>query len=160
MEGSKSKNKGRAFTYCLASRSCNGLVHVRRQKGTVEVTDNLFKNYLIQKLPPYDIFWPHPGLGVYINMARGSVLWWIKGISGHLKTQEMYNAVVLIEPYSLAFVHDRFKTKGMCNDAVHREAYTLGHVLDHLHHFRIITMMMNSLSGMIGVKNARPKKQK
>ena len=72
----------------------------------------------------------------------------------------MCNAVVLIEPYSLAFVHDRFKTKGMCNDAVHREAYTLGHVLDHLHHFRIITMMMNSLSGMIGVKNARPKKQK
>ena len=72
-------------------------------------------------------------------MARASVLWWIKGISGHLKTQKMCNVVVLIEPYSLAFVPE---TEGMCAgkhtpweacfQAVHREACTLGHVPDHL----------------------------
>ena len=50
-------------------------------------------------------------------MTRGFVLWWIKGISRHLKPQEMCNAVVLIEPYPLAYVPDHFKTEGMCNEA-------------------------------------------
>ena len=148
-------------------------------------------------------------------MAHASVLWWIKGISRHLKTQEMCNVVVLIEPYSLAFVPE---TEGMCNEAVRREAYTLGHVPEHFRtqnmcneavqadpytlkfvpdpvktqemcynavrgdafYLRyvpdyyvpdysnnkkydmmtmIITMMMNLVSGMIGIKNARPKKK-
>ena len=40
---SKSKNKGRASTYFMASRSCDELLHTRRRKEAVEaVTDSCF----------------------------------------------------------------------------------------------------------------------
>ena len=45
--GSKSKNRRRIFTYCLASIKMVGLVCVRRREKVVEVTDSCFKNYLI-----------------------------------------------------------------------------------------------------------------
>ena len=44
----KSKNKRRTPGYCFALESCEGLVHVRRQEGVVEVTNSCFKNYLIR----------------------------------------------------------------------------------------------------------------
>ena len=60
------------------------------------------------------------------------VIRWIKKVLGPLKTQEMCNAVVLIEPHSLEIVPDHFKAQGMCNEAVRREPYTLKYVPDHL----------------------------
>ena len=36
-------NKRRTLAYRLASRSCDGLVHVRTREETVEVTDSCFK---------------------------------------------------------------------------------------------------------------------
>ena len=46
-EGRQKINKRRTFTRCLAFRSCNGLVHVRRRekryRKIVEVTDSCFK---------------------------------------------------------------------------------------------------------------------
>ena len=40
---------------------------------------------------------------------------WIKVVPDHLKMQEMYNEAVHIEPLSLTYVPDRFKTQEMCN---------------------------------------------
>ena len=40
-------------------------------------------------------------------------------------TQEMCNEVVHIEPHSLAFIPDLFKTEEMCNKAVGVNLYTL-----------------------------------
>ena len=44
MEGPKSNNKGRTLIHCLASQSCDGLVHVRRREEEIEVTGSCFKN--------------------------------------------------------------------------------------------------------------------
>ena len=44
----------------------------------------------------------------------------------------MCDETVDIEPLSLAYVLDRFKTQGICNKAVRREPYTLVYVPDHL----------------------------
>ena len=43
----------------------------------------------------------------------------------------MCNEAVDIEPVSLAYVPDRFKTQEMCVDAVRRYTYTLYYVADH-----------------------------
>ena len=48
----KSKNKRRTPAHCLAFRSCDGVVYVRKREEAMEVRDSYFKNYLIQKLPP------------------------------------------------------------------------------------------------------------
>ena len=45
----------------------------------------------------------------------------MKFVSDHLKTQEMCDEAVDIEPDSLEFVSDRFKAEEMCNEAVLRE---------------------------------------
>ena len=37
-----------------------------------------------------------------------------------------------VDPYSLEFVPDRFKTEEMCNKAMRREPYTQRYVPDHL----------------------------
>ena len=50
-----------------------------------------------------------------------SVPCWIITIPDHLKTQEMSDEAVHIEPHSLAFVHSRFKTQEMCDKAVRRK---------------------------------------
>ena len=36
---------------------------------------------------------------------------WIKVVPDHLKTQEMFSELVHIQPLSLAYVSDRFKTQ-------------------------------------------------
>ena len=46
---------------------------------------------------------------------------WIREIPGHLKTQEMCEEAVGIQPRSLAFFPDQIKTEKMCNEAVGRE---------------------------------------
>ena len=40
--------------------------------------------------------------------------------SGHLKTQKMCNEAVRINPISLAYVPDRFKTQGICEKATEK----------------------------------------
>ena len=42
-------------------------------------------------------------------------------IPDHLKTQEMSNKEVDIEPYFLRLVPDRLKTQGMCDKAMHNK---------------------------------------
>ena len=43
---------------------------------------------------------------------------WIVTIPDHLKTEEMYNVAVHINPLSLAYVRDHFKTLEMCNEVM------------------------------------------
>ena len=56
---------------------------------------------------------------------------WIREIPEHLKTQEMCDEAVDMEPCSLAYVPYCFKTEEMCKEAVRREPYTLPYVPDH-----------------------------
>ena len=42
---------------------------------------------------------------------------WTKEIPGYLKTQEMCDKAVRMEPYSLEFVPDHLKAQEMCNEA-------------------------------------------
>ena len=44
-----------------------------------------------------------------------SVPWWIKVVSGYLKTKEMCNEAVCREPYTLDYVPDHLRTQEMCN---------------------------------------------
>ena len=67
-----------------------------------------------------------------------NILGWLKEISEHLNTQEMYNEAVQMEPCSVAFVPDHFKTQEMCNKAVCMEPLLLKYVLDHLTVFLFI----------------------
>ena len=64
-------------------------------------------------------------------MSYENVPCWIREILGHLKTQEMCNEAVGMEPYSLEFVPDHLKMQEICNEAVRREPYTLDYVPDH-----------------------------
>ena len=50
---------------------------------------------------------------------------WIREFLIRLKTQEMCDEAVSIEPLSLVFVPDHLKKQETCNEAVHREPYTL-----------------------------------
>ena len=52
------------------------------------------------------------GCEVTVNMSLyAAVPNWIKEIPDHLKTQEMCNEAVRMEPWSLKFVPDHLKTK-------------------------------------------------
>ena len=53
-------------------------------------------------------------------------------IPDDLKTQEMCNKEVDIEPRSLALVLNHFKTQEMCNKAACRDPWLLNHVPDWL----------------------------
>ena len=78
-------------------------------------------------------FDPRPGPRAWINMFLfANVPEWIKEIPGHLKTQEICDETVLMEPYSLEFVPGRLKTQEMCNEAMCREPNTLKFVPGHL----------------------------
>ena len=55
---------------------------------------------------------------------------WIREIPD-LKTQEICNEAMRIEPYSLAFVPDNLKTQEMCDKSVEIDPYILWHVPDH-----------------------------
>ena len=61
-----------------------------------------------------------------------NVLGWLKETPEHLKTQEY------LEPCSLAFVPDHFKTQEMYNKAVCMEPLLLKYVLDQLKIFLFI----------------------
>ena len=65
-------------------------------------------------------------------MSYENVPPWIREIPEHLKTQEMCDGAVCMEPYSLEVVPDRRKTREMCNEAVGRERFTLYYVPDRL----------------------------
>ena len=66
-------------------------------------------------------FDPCLGLRVLINMSYyENVLHWIREIPRRLKTKEMCEEAVWIEPRSLAFVPDCFKIDGLCIKAVRR----------------------------------------
>ena len=45
---------------------------------------------------------------------------WIKEYPDHLKTQEMCNEAVRMDPCSLEVIPDHPKTQEMCNEAVRR----------------------------------------
>ena len=47
-------------------------------------------------------------------MSNENVPRWIREIPGRLKTQEMCDEAVRIEPRSLSFVPDHFKTEDLC----------------------------------------------
>ena len=49
-----------------------------------------------------------------------------------------------IEPCSLAFVSDYFKTEEMCNDAVEKDPYSLGYVPDHYKTARVCEKIVES----------------
>ena len=66
-------------------------------------------------------------MSVLANLPR-----WIRETPEHLKTQEICNEAVGMEPYSWEYVPDRFKIEGMCKKAVHRKPYTLPYVPGHL----------------------------
>ena len=51
-------------------------------------------------------------------------------IPDHLKTQEMSNKEVDIEPYFLRLFPDRLKTQGMCDKAMHNKPWLLRYVLN------------------------------
>ena len=71
-------------------------------------------------------FDPYLGLRVLINISYyENVRHWIREIPRRLKTHEMCEEAVWIEPRSLAFVPDRLKTEGLCIKAVRKNAYTL-----------------------------------
>ena len=53
-------------------------------------------------------------------------------VPDHLKTQEMCNEAVHINPLLLTYVSDHFNTEEMCKEAVTNKAYTLRYVLDYL----------------------------
>ena len=76
-------------------------------------------------------FDPCLGLRVLINMSYyENVPRWIREIPRRLKTAEMCEEAVWVEPRSLAFVPDRIKTEGLCIRAVRKNAYTLDCVPD------------------------------
>ena len=54
-------------------------------------------------------------MSYYENVPR-----WIRELPRRLKTQEMCEEAVWIEPRSLAFVTNRFKTEGLCIKPVRR----------------------------------------
>ena len=64
---------------------------------------------------------------------------WIREIPRRLKTQEICEETVWIEPRSLAFVPDCLKTEGLCIKAVRRNAYALDWVPNDLKTKKYVT---------------------
>ena len=69
---------------------------------------------------------------IYLIYRLVNVSGWIRGVPGHLKTQEMCNEVVQMKPYSLAYVPDHFKTQKMCERTVEDETDSLEFVPNNL----------------------------
>ena len=55
----------------------------------------------------------------------------------------MCNEAVHIEPCSLTYVPDHFKTEEMCSDAVEKEPYRLGDVSDAVKMARCVKRSLN-----------------
>ena len=62
------------------------------------------------------------------NMALRS----LEFVPDRLKTEEICNKAVSINPPSLAYVTDHLKTQEICDEAVRTEPYSLKFVPDHL----------------------------
>ena len=56
---------------------------------------------------------------------------WIVTIPDHLKTQEMCNETVHLNPLSLKYVPDHFKIQEMCDEVVRNKLCMLLFVPDH-----------------------------
>ena len=97
---------------------CNKAVCIPPYKLKL-MPDDHFKNLMKQEIETWD------GITCYR-------LCMMLFVPDRLRTQEMCNKVVCMDPYSLEFVPDRFKIEEMCNKAVRREPYTLRYVPDHL----------------------------
>ena len=76
-------------------------------------------------------FDPCLGPRLLINMSYENVPEWIKETLGHIKTQEMCNEVVHMEPCMLEEVPNCFKTRSMCEGAVEKIPSVLSHVPDY-----------------------------
>ena len=66
-------------------------------------------------------------------------------MSEHLKTQEMCDEAVHINPLSLAYVSAHFKTQGMCNEAVKNKLRMLLFVPDHFWAQEICNEIMRTM---------------
>ena len=115
----------------MESRSCDGLVHVRRREETVEVTDSCLK-ISDTKITVSGYIWPHPGLRpnkmsvqkmieILRNHTSANVPGWIKEIPDYLKTQRICDKAVQMDLHFLTFFPGRLKTEGTCNEAVPRK---------------------------------------
>ena len=80
--------------------------------------------------------WPSPrpkGINKVIDLFKNTFRYILLGMLKYIPwTQEICNKVVHIEPRSLEFVPDLFKTEEMCNEAVEADPYTLRYVPVHL----------------------------
>ena len=65
-------------------------------------------------------------------------------VLNHLKTQEMCNETVHIEPLLLAYVPDLFKTQGMCNEAVRNKLSMMFFVPDHFKTMEMCNKIMRT----------------
>lgn len=59
------------------------------------------------------------------NALDASVLWWIKVISEHINTQEMYNEAKNMDANLLHYVFDQYKTQEMCKKEAHNKSNML-----------------------------------
>ena len=73
-------------------------------------------------------------MSYYENVPR-----WIREVPRHLKTQEMCEEAVWIEPQYLSFIPNRFKSEGLCIKAVRRNPFALGCVPDNLKMQKYVT---------------------
>ena len=85
------------------------------------------------------------------------------------KTQGMCDAVVWMEPLSLAYIHNRFKTQKMYDKTVKKYRFSFLFVphwfvrqqkVKYLGMMTMIRIIISLLSGTMVIENARPKKQK
>ena len=73
---------------------------------------------------------------------------WIRETPDNLKTQEMCNETMHIDPYSSALVPDSFKTQKMCDKAIEIDPFTLLHVPDNL---RTQGMCIRTVEAVLGL---------
>ena len=102
-----------AFWYII-EETCTVLLHMLKYvPGVQEACDETVARHY------------RPLLEIYLLPMSGLFL-----IPDHLKTQEMWNEKVEIEPRFLTLVPDRLKTQGMCDNAVQNRPWLLKYVPD------------------------------
>ena len=74
---------------------------------------------------------------------------WIRETPDNLKTQEMCNETMHIDPYSSALVPDSFKTQKMCDKAIEIDPFTLLHVPDNLRPQGMCIRTVESVLGLL-----------
>ena len=82
-------------------------------------------------------------------------------IPDKLKTQEMCIKAVHNVPWQLEYLPDCFKTQEMCDKSVGAGSYILEYIPDWFAKQKQLKMRHNvKISGMMAIKNAKPKKYK